>query len=142
MTQKSFDPDEGKRQVAGKSPPMKPKKAEMCNFHDLFKYSSGWDRFILWCGLIGMSISGFIAPGFGYVIGKCVLMFDPGLTIDESREILHSVVANIFMIAIAQFVFGWVGYTCLQISAERVTVKLRALYLNSLMRQEIEFFEK
>ena len=35
----------------------------MCNYLDLFKYSSTWDKFILWCGLIGMAISGFIAPG-------------------------------------------------------------------------------
>ena len=79
----------------------------------MYKYSTRWEVFVLWCGLIGSFISGFISPGFGYVIGKVILMFDPMLTLEESRAILHEVAYIIFGIAFFQLIFGWIGYACL-----------------------------
>ena len=46
------------------------------------------------------------------------------------------------MICIATYITSYVGYACMQISAERLSFKLRARYLSSLMKQEIAFFEK
>ena len=36
----------------------------------------------------------------------------------------------------------YLGYSLMQISAERLSFRLRARYLDSLMKQEIAFFEK
>ena len=44
-------------------------------------------------------------------------------------------------IVIATFICAYLAYALMQISAERVSFKLRALYLAGLMKQEVEFFE-
>ena len=48
----------------------------------------------------------------------------------------------ICLIACTVFFTSYLGYSMLQISAERVSFKLRARYLASLMKQEISYFEK
>ena len=44
-------------------------------------------------------------------------------------------------VAFLQFVLSWWSYSMLQISAEKLSFTLRAKYLDSLMRQETEYFE-
>ena len=49
---------------------------------------------------------------------------------------------GVVVICLATYFFSYIGYACMQISAERLSFKLRARYLSSLMRQEIAFFER
>ena len=70
------------------------------------------------------------------------MMFDPTLTIEESREVLKEISWIVFPLSICMFVFGAVGFASMQISAENLTAKLRSLYLNNLLRQEVEYFER
>ena len=92
-------------------------------------------------GIIASFISGVLNPGFGYIIGKVFLMFDPTLTIEESREVLKEISWFIFPLSLGILVFGAIGYASMQITAENLTAKLRSLYLNNLLKQEVEFFE-
>ena len=45
-------------------------------------------------------------------------------------------------VAFLQFILSWWSYSMLQISAEKLSFTLRAKYLDSLMRQETEYFER
>jgi ABC-type multidrug transport system fused ATPase/permease subunit len=120
------------------------KKAEapkIAGYFELFKYSTVDEKIILFFGVVGSFLSGFSTPFFGYVIGKIILMFDPQLTIEESREVLQDVMVYMFLVAAANFFFGWLGFACLQISAEKLTARLRSRYLSNLLKQEVEYFE-
>ena len=44
-------------------------------------------------------------------------------------------------VAFLQFILSWWSFSMLQISAEKLSFTLRAKYLDSLMRQETEYFE-
>ena len=46
------------------------------------------------------------------------------------------------LISVLTFVTSYLGYALMQISAERVSFRLRAKYLSGLLKQEIEFFER
>ena len=64
------------------------------------------------------------------------------LKVDEQREILQDSYIWFGLLSALMLIFGWISYACMMISAERVAAKLRALYLDALMKQEIAFFEK
>lgn len=108
----------------------------------LYKYSSPWDRFILYCGLFFSVAAGIVTPTIGIVYGKVTQLFDPLLTVQERHDMLTGFIGSIVAIVGLTFVCSWLGYAFMQISAERVSFQLRAKYLASLMRQEVEFFEK
>ena len=49
---------------------------------------------------------------------------------------------TIITVSLAIFITSYLGYALLQIAAEKVSFKLRARYMASLMRQEVEYFEQ
>ena len=107
---------------------------KIAGYFELYKYSTVDEKIILFFGVVGSFLSGFSTPFFGYVIGKIILMFDPQLTIEESREVLQDVMVYMFLVAAANFFFGWLGFACLQISAEKLTARLRSKYLSNLLK--------
>ena len=44
------------------------------------------------------------------------------------------------IICVLTYLFSYLGYAMMQISAERLSFRLRARYLRSLMKQEVAFF--
>ena len=46
------------------------------------------------------------------------------------------------LVCVLTFLFSYLGYALMQISAEKVSFRLRAKYLSGLLKQEIEFFER
>ena len=60
---------------------------------------------------------------------------------DERADIMRDFIWAIALICVATYFCTYIGYASMQISAERVSFKLRARYLANLMRQEIAYFE-
>ena len=85
--------------------------------------------------------SGATSPTYAIIIGKIVELFDPLLDTDTKSEKLRDFLWIIITIAIAVYFTSYLGFSLMQISAERVSFKLRARYLASLMKQEISYFE-
>lgn len=108
---------------------------------DLYKYSTSWDRFLVRCGLFFSLAGGAIQPTYAIIIGQVVAMFQPDIPTEEKREMMINFIGSVVAISIATYVTSYLGYALMQISSERLSFKLRARYLGSLMKQEIAFFE-
>jgi len=87
-------------------------------------------------------VSGAVTPTFSIILGEIIRMFNPSSTMDEKYEIMQDLIWKVVLICLATFITSYLGYSLMQISAERLSFKLRAKYLASLMKQEIAFFEK
>ena len=107
----------------------------------LYKYSSGWDKFVIKSGIFFSIAAGATSPCYAIIIGKIVELFDPTMDPDLKGELLRDFLWIIVSISLAVYITGWLGYSLMQISAERLSFKLRARYLASLMKQEISYFE-
>ena len=83
-----------------------------------------------------------VQPTYGLVIGRFVEMFDPSISPEEQSSMLKESIAWMVVLTLALFFFSYGSFALLQISSERLSFKLRARYLNSLMRQEVKYFEK
>ena len=108
---------------------------------ELYKFSSSWDRNIFRLGLFFSTCAGLVLPCYGIIIGRIVEMFDPDNTDEMRHEMMMDALYIIIGVSIATFIFNYLGYALMQMSAERLSFKLRAKYLRALMCQEIEFFE-
>ena len=80
-------------------------------------------------GLLFALLSGALAPFFAIILGWFVVLFNPTLTKEESREQLLEKVPYIIIISVFTFVFSWLGFALMQISAEKLSFRLRARYL-------------
>lgn len=109
---------------------------------ELYKYSTWKERMQVKGGLFFSVLSGTVQPMYAIIIGRIVEMFDPELPTDEKHDKMLAFLWIIVVISIASYITSYLGYAWMQISAERLSFKLRAKYLASLMRQEVEFFEK
>lgn len=109
---------------------------------ELYKYSSSWDRFLVRAGLFFSLTGGAVQPTYAIVIGKIVEMFQPDLPTEEKQNMMRDFIWIIAAICVATYITSYLGYALMQISAERLSFKLRARYLASLMKQEVAYFEK
>lgn len=109
---------------------------------DLYKYSTWKERAQVKAGLFFSVMSGAVTPFYAIIIGRVVEMFDPLLTVEQKSEMMREFIAIMVVIVVATYVAAYLGYAWMQISAERLSFKLRSRYLASLMRQEVEFFER
>jgi len=55
---------------------------------------------------------------------------------------ISAVVKIVVIIAFCLFLFAYLFYAIWQQSAEKVTMKLKVMYLKALLQQEPEYFEK
>ena len=81
-------------------------------------------------------------PMHSIILGRVIMMFDPEISPEASRELLLDFLWFIILAMVTIFVCIYLGYALMQISAERVSFRLRAKYLSGLLKQEVEFFER
>ena len=112
------------------------------SYMELYKYSSSWDKFLVRAGIFFSLTSGVVLPFYAIIIGEVVKIFDPDLTSEEMHSFMGSLMTKSIIIAIVCFFTSYLGYALMQISSERLSFKLRALYLDNLLRQEVAYFEK
>ena len=101
---------------------------------DLYKYSPRRDKIIVRLGIFFSICAGASSPLYAVIIGKIVEIFDPQIDASAKQDILHEFIWMILVISAVIFLGGYLGYSLMQISAERVSFKLRARYLASLMK--------
>ena len=115
---------------------------ERAKYMDLYKYSSPKEKCVVVLGLTFSVLGDAALPTHSIILGRVVKMFDPDISPEAAREILLDFLWFIIFAMVAIFIFIYLGYALMQISAERVSFRLRAKYLSGLLKQEVEFFER
>ena len=114
----------------GAKPPTMPRVGYM----ELYKYSTSWDRFLVRAGIFFSLASGVVMPFYALIIGDVVKIFDPDLSSDEMKDMMGSLMVRSIIISVACFFSSYLGYALMQVSSERLSFKLRALYLDNLLK--------
>lgn len=84
-------------------------------------------------GAVCSTLTGLCLPTFALVFGEVVSTFDPqnSATLDD---LMTSLLKSILIVAATIFILGYVNYALMQQAAEQLTIKLRGMYLRSLLR--------
>ncbi|KAH7676289.1 Xenobiotic-transporting ATPase protein [Dioscorea alata] len=121
------------------------KKNETTNtvpFYKLFSFADSTDVFLMIAGTIGAVANGISMPLMTILFGDMIQSF--GGTKDNN-DVVHEVskVSLKFVyLAIGAGVASFLQVTCWMATGERQSARIRNLYLKTILRQEIGFFDK
>ncbi|KAG8086290.1 hypothetical protein GUJ93_ZPchr0010g10585 [Zizania palustris] len=109
--------------------------------HRLFRFADGVDVLLMAAGAAGAVASGAAQPLMTLVFGDVVNAFGSGAR-DDVLHRVSKVCLKFFYLAIGSWFACFLQVACWMITGERQAARIRGLYLEAVLRQDIAFFEK
>ncbi|KAK0938752.1 hypothetical protein LTR29_009720 [Friedmanniomyces endolithicus] len=121
-------------------------KASLKDFFRIFTYADRLDILLYSIGLGGGVAVGAALPLMTLVFGSSTAAFNNVATGQNSAQqftarINHLVLYFVYLF-VARFVIGYIATLCICIAATRTTRALRKAFLDSLLRQEVWYFDR
>ncbi|KAJ3685940.1 hypothetical protein LUZ61_015104 [Rhynchospora tenuis] len=109
--------------------------------YKLFTFADGFDVVMMVIGAAAAMANGMAQPMMTFIFGDVINAFGGG----TEENVLHrvtKVILNFVYLGIASGVASFLSVTCWTITGERQAARIRELYLKSVLRQDIGFFDK
>ncbi|RLM99973.1 ABC transporter B family member 11-like isoform X2 [Panicum miliaceum] len=109
--------------------------------HRLFRFADGADVALMAAGAAGAVASGVAQPLMTLVFGEVVHAFGSG----SRHDVLHrvsGVCLKFLYLAVGSWFACFLQVACWMIIGERQAARIRGLYLEAVLRQDIAFFDK
>ncbi|XP_062208905.1 ABC transporter B family member 21-like [Phragmites australis] len=135
----SQSPGNGKGPAAAGEPPGATPRVP---FHRLFAFADSTDAALMLLGALGAVANGAAMPFMTVLFGNLIGAFGGALGIHDVVNRVSMVSLEFIYLAIASAVASFVQVTCWMITGERQAARIRNLYLKTILRQEIAFFDK
>ncbi|MCJ1292941.1 hypothetical protein MMC34_004494 [Xylographa carneopallida] len=124
----------------------KEKKGGIKDYFRIFLYADRLDIFLYTIAITGGLVVGAALPLMTLVFGSSTASFSSfaagqGNAQQFTAQINHLVLYFVYLFA-ARFVIGYVATLCICIAATRTTRSLRKAFLESLLRQEVWYFDR
>ncbi|GKU96078.1 hypothetical protein SLEP1_g9358 [Rubroshorea leprosula] len=111
-------------------------------YYKLFSFPDPLDYLLMSVGTIGAAGNGLCMPLLTLIFGDVVNAFGKNADI---KEVVHdvSMVSSYFVyLAIGSGIAAFLEITCWIITGERQAARIRTMYLKTILRQDIAFFDK
>ncbi|WVY93657.1 hypothetical protein V8G54_032745 [Vigna mungo] len=118
----------------------KVKVQEKVPFYKLFIFADSLDRTLMIIGLICAMANGMGQPLMTLIFGKMINAFgstDPSHTVKEVSKVVLLFVYLAFGAGIASFL----QVSCWMVTGERQAARIRCMYLKTILKQDITFFD-
>jgi len=125
--------EEGEEKKKDEAPPKK------VSFRQLYRYITWKDRLLLLLGCLGSIALGASMPVFSIVFGELLDSF--GSTEAEMVDNVRKYAVYVIYVGAGAFVAAWLGQACFMIVAENNARRIRAAYMQSVLSQEIAWFD-
>ncbi|CAO2178645.1 unnamed protein product [Urochloa humidicola] len=110
------------------------------SFTGLFRYADGTDVLLMLLGTVGALANGVSQPIMTVIFGQVINAFG-GAAVDDVLSRVNKAVLNFVYLGIATAVVSFLQVSCWTMTGERQATRIRSLYLKSILRQEIAFFD-
>ncbi|CAL4974577.1 unnamed protein product [Urochloa decumbens] len=111
------------------------------SFTGLFRYADGTDVLLMVLGTVGALANGVSQPIMTVIFGQVINAFGGALSVDDVLGRVNKAVLNFVYLGIATAVVSFLQVSCWTMTGERQATRIRSLYLKSVLRQEIAFFD-
>ncbi|GJM93456.1 hypothetical protein PR202_ga10014 [Eleusine coracana subsp. coracana] len=110
------------------------------SFTGLFRYADGTDVLLMLVGTVAALANGISQPLMTVIFGQMINAFGDA-TIDNVLSRVNEAVLNFVYLGIGTAVVSFLQVACWTITGERQAAHIRSLYLKSVLRQDIAFFD-
>ncbi|XP_051225570.1 ABC transporter B family member 11 [Lolium perenne] len=115
-------------------------RGKKVSFMGLFRYSDGTDLLLMLVGTVAALANGMSQPVMTVIFGDVIDAFG-GATTGNVLNRVNKAVLNFVYLGIGTAVVSFLQVACWTITGERQATHIRSLYLKSVLRQDISFFD-
>ncbi|KAL6615851.1 hypothetical protein ACP70R_038121 [Stipagrostis hirtigluma subsp. patula] len=109
-------------------------------FTRLFQYADGTDVLLMLVGTAAALANGVTQPLMSVIFGQVINAFG-GATTDTILRRVNKVVLDFVYLGIGTAVVSFLQVSCWTMTGERQATRIRSLYLKSVLKQDIAFFD-
>ncbi|WJX96357.1 ABC transporter B member 11 [Trifolium repens] len=116
-------------------------KTDTVHLYKLFTFADPLDRLLMFLGTVGAIGNGISIPLMLLVFGNLINAFGDStdsIVVDEVSKVSLKFV----YLGAGAFVGSFLQLTCWMITGERQAARIRGLYLKTILRQDVSFFDK
>ncbi|KAL6840495.1 hypothetical protein ACP4OV_030305 [Aristida adscensionis] len=114
--------------------------AKKVPFAELFRYADGKDVLLMLVGTAAALANGTAQPLMTVIFGQLINAFG-GATADTVLARVNKAVLYFVYLGIGTGILSFLQVSCWTITGERQATRIRSLYLQSVLRQDIAFFD-
>ncbi|KAE8791088.1 ABC transporter B family member 4-like [Hordeum vulgare] len=113
---------------------------EKVSFMGMFRYADGMDLLLMLVGTVASLANGMTTPLMTIIFGDTINAFG-GATDGDVLQRVNKVVLNFVYLGIGTSVASFLQVSCWTLTGERQATHIRSLFLKSVLRQDISFFD-
>ncbi|KAL4388525.1 hypothetical protein GQ457_09G003410 [Hibiscus cannabinus] len=118
----------------------KPADQQKVPFYKLFAFADRLDVFLLTVGAIAAMANGMTQPFMTLIFGEIINKFS-GADRSHVIEIVSKVAVKFLYLGVYACISSFTQVTCWMVTGERQAARIRAMYLKTILRQDIGFFD-
>ncbi|XP_021745208.1 ABC transporter B family member 11-like [Chenopodium quinoa] len=111
-------------------------------FYKLFAFADSTDKVLMTVGSIGAIANGVAMPLMAILVGDLVDAFGQNQNTKDVIHVVSKVSLNFAYLAVGALVAAFLQVACWMVTGERQAARMRNLYLKTILRQDIAFFDK
>ncbi|XLS79065.1 hypothetical protein HN51_063290 [Arachis hypogaea] len=127
------DPKKGKEKDEGK---------DTVPLYKLFSFADRLDRLLMLVGTVGAIGNGISMPLMTLIFGNMINAFGGNSNTKEVVDEVSRVSLKFVYLAVGTFFASLMQVACWMVTGERQAARIRGLYLQTILRQDVSFFDK
>uniref|UniRef100_A0A7N0U2K1 Uncharacterized protein n=1 Tax=Kalanchoe fedtschenkoi TaxID=63787 RepID=A0A7N0U2K1_KALFE len=125
----------------GDKQPETEEKAKTVPFYRLFAFADPMDFILMFVGTVGGVGNGVCMPLMTIVFGEVIDAFGQNQVTKEIIRAVSNVSLKFVYLALGIFVAAFLQVSCWMTTGERQAARIRSLYLKTILRQDVAFFD-
>ncbi|KAK3194404.1 hypothetical protein Dsin_025714 [Dipteronia sinensis] len=137
--------EKGSSTSGDQAEPEKSKENEKINtvpFHKLFTFADATDIALMIIGTIGALGNGISMPLMAIIFGDLIDSFGQNQNNTDIVKVVSKVSLKFVYLGIGSAAAAFLQVSCWMVTGERQSGRLRRLYLKTILRQDVAFFDK
>ncbi|XP_074315974.1 ABC transporter B family member 11-like [Silene latifolia] len=111
-------------------------------FYKLFSFADSTDKALMIIGSLGALANGVAMPLMAIIVGDVVDAFGMNQNTNHVIHVVSQVSLKFVYLAIGVAIAAFLQVACWMVTGERQAARIRNLYLKTILRQDVAFFDK
>ncbi|CAH2039117.1 unnamed protein product [Thlaspi arvense] len=116
-------------------------KTKTVSFYKLFAFADSFDVLLMLCGSIGAMGNGVCLPFMTLLFGDLIDSFGQNQNNKDIVDVVSKVCLKFVYLGLGTLGAAFLQVACWMITGERQAARIRSMYLKTILRQDIGFFD-